>query len=363
MRPLTSSAARSGRSSGHVRRAGSVVLAAATLALTLGACGSTPPPAGSPASTEKQSTSSAAAGTSSTTSGTSTPPATKPPVAKPAEVPGSALAGEAALLGPVFTVPTAGITMSFRQFGSGPELVLVPGQAAPMSLWPLSTLRDLASRYHVTIYDNRSLGRTTDDLSEPLTMDRMADDLVALTGALGQDRPDVFGWSTGGEIALVALVRHPGSFGRVVISGAMPGGPSSVPGLAANIATFEDPTTPPTELLPLLFAPGNADATKRFVEDYVKVEQTVVPPEVTRRYSDCEHAFLDGPGYDGGYAELDVDLTVANGKDDQLVPAENAEVIGRVVPHAVVDIEAGGHAWFFEHPERLAQLLPGARSS
>ena len=367
MQPHSPRGARAHRT-GSTRRAAAVLLVGVTL--SLGACGSSAPPAGQAASTSSTTNSSttngapATNGGAGTVPGTSAPPATSAtstPRVKPTEVPGSALTGEAALLGPVFTVPASGITMSFRQFGSGPELLLVPGQAAPMSLWPLSTLRDLASRYHVTIYDNRSLGATTDDLAKPLTMDQMADDLVALTGALGQDRPEVFGWSTGGEIALVAMVRHPGTFGRVVITGAMPGGASSVRGPEANITRFEDPATPPTELLPLLFAPGDVDGTKRFVEDYVKVEQTVVPADVTRRYAECEHAFLDGPGYDRGYAALDVDLTVVNGKDDQLVPAGNAEVIGRLVPHAVVQLEAGGHAWFIEHPDRLALLLPGAR--
>lgn len=340
---------------------------------TTGATGSTSAPAGSTAATGPGSSSLGARppGTSASSGSTASSTTTRPDApgttrragrVNPTVVPGSTPTGEAEVLGPVFTVPVGGITMSYRQFGAGTDVVLVPGQAAPMSLWPFSTLQQLAATHRVTIYDNRGIGLTTDDTAVPLTMEAMADDLAGLTDALGLHRPQLFGWSTGGEIAMVAQVRHREHFGDVLVSGAMPGGPSTVEGPPANIAKFEDPATPPLELLPLLFGPDPGDVIGRFVADISKVEQTVVSPATTRRYAECEHAFVRGHDYLPDYAGLTGTsiLTVANGEDDALVPAENARRIAGAVPGAVLDLQAGGHAWFVEYPDAFAALVEKA---
>lgn len=281
---------------------------------------------------------------------------TSAPAAQPTEVEGTTPEGEAALLGPVYTVPVGDITMSYRQFGAGPELVLVGGQAAPMSLWPVTMLGALSQLFHVTIYDNRSLGLTTDDTSVPLTMEQMADDLVGLVGVLGYEQPNVFGWSTGGEIALVAATRSPESFGPIAVTGAMPGGPSAVPGPEENIALLEDPTTDPLLLLPLLFG-DNDQAAQDYVAALSAVEQTEVAPETVERYADAEHAYLDGEDYLPKFAEIPNPMLVLNGEDDQLVPAENAEVIAGAIPGSRLEIFPGGHAWFLEYPGEALGLL------
>lgn len=187
----------------------------------------------------------------------------------------------------------------------------------------------------------------------------MGDDLSGFIDALGLTAPDAFGWSTGGEIVLMTLVRHPGRLGNAAITGAMPGGPSTVVGPADKIAKLEDPATPSEEVLPLLFGPDASEAQGRFIADYLKEPQTVVAPAATLRYKDCEHAYIDGRSYDDEYRKVQTPLLVFNGEGDQLVPAENAKRIAAVVPEARLALQPGGHAWFIEHPDVFVATLDG----
>jgi len=104
---------------------------------------------------------------------------------------------------------------------------MIAGQTAPMSIWPASTLAALAGHFHVTMYDNRDLGNTT-DTSGPFALADLADDAAGVITALGLDRPAVFGWSMGGEIGLLLAVRHPDGLSSLAISGATLGGPNTV---------------------------------------------------------------------------------------------------------------------------------------
>src|SRR5436190_19141547 len=51
------------------------------------------------------------------------------------EMPGTTPTGDLAFLGPVRTVPVGDIDVGYRQFGSGPNLVMVVGQDSSMSYW------------------------------------------------------------------------------------------------------------------------------------------------------------------------------------------------------------------------------------
>jgi pimeloyl-ACP methyl ester carboxylesterase len=296
----------------------------------------------------------ASSGTTTTAVRTATTSTTSLPATT--EVAGSAIAGAGAFLGSVHTVPADGITMSYRQFGSGPELVLAAGEGSPMSYWPITTLLALSQHWHVTMYDYRGLGLTTDDLSEPLSMEKMGDDLAELIGALGLHKPTIFGWSTGGEIALVAAIRHPAAVGRLAVTGAMPGGPTHVPTPPATQAVFEDPNTSPVTLLGLVFGSDSA-AQSAYIADLGSVPQSVVSAATTQRYTDCENAYLDGHDYSTELKALKVPTLVMNGTEDQLVPPMNANVIAGFIPHAQLALEPGGHGWFMQHPDVFLPLL------
>src|ERR1700751_2438880 len=55
--------------------------------------------------------------------------------AAPKLVPHSRLPGAGAFEGPVHRLAVDGIEIGYRQFGQGPDLIMVQGDTAPMSLW------------------------------------------------------------------------------------------------------------------------------------------------------------------------------------------------------------------------------------
>lgn len=272
------------------------------------------------------------------------------------EVPGSQLTGEAAFLGPILRVPVGGLVIAYRQFGSGPDLLLIAGQAAGMSTWPLSTLRQLSESNRVTIYDNRDLG-DTDDVAEPFTLSDLADDSAGLIEVLALERPAVFGWSTGGEIGLLLAIGHPGSIGRLAISGAGPGGPATTfpPQAVIDLMTSGDPDF--NLLLDSMFSPLGRQAYDRWIGDLAVVPQPPPSVDANQSYDAAEHQYWTEPT--PNLAAIVVPVLVMNGTDDYIAATANSEFIAAAIgPNAHLELDAGGrHGWFIEHPEHFAELM------
>jgi pimeloyl-ACP methyl ester carboxylesterase len=326
------------------------------LALLLGGCGGGAPSV-SP-SIAAWSPSAAAPATAIPSPTPRTAPATAPTPAIAAgstEIPTTTLPSDFAFLGPIHMVPVGELSMAYRQFGSGPELLMIAGQASPMSIWPASTLAALADHFHVTIYDNRDLGNTT-DTSEPFALTDLADDAAGLITALGLDRPAVFGWSMGGEIGLLLAVRHPDALSALAITGATPGGPHSVlpsPELQECQVTLE------CDLLAMLFTatPAGTEARARFIDSFQMVPQEPLVPGTERKYDQTERAFWSGeePDLDA----ITVPVLVMNGEADPAAPSANATYIAeRIGDNARLEIDHGTrHGWFIEHPDRFLELM------
>ena len=100
-----------------------------------------------------------------------------------------------------------GLTLYYEVYGSGEPLLLIHGNGA--SIGSLAAQIDFfRKRYQVIAMDSRDHGRS-DDSQEPLTYEKMADDLAALLDHLGVGPANVLGWSDGGIEALLLGMRHP----------------------------------------------------------------------------------------------------------------------------------------------------------
>jgi len=276
----------------------------------------------------------------------------------PTEVPGTTLTGDGALLGPLSTVPVGDLDVAFRRFGTGPDLLLIAGQASPMNTWPIPTLTDLAADHRVTIYDGRDLGSTS-DVTEPFTLEDVADDAYGLIRALGLEDPAVLGWSTGGEVGLLLAVRHPDALSSLMITGATPGGPKSVLPPPDVVELFADPNPDTAKLLDVLFPPEDEEGLQRFLTSYTSFPSEPNADDATARYDIAERAYWAAPEPD--LAGIDVPVLVMNGSEDYAVPPANATYIAdRIGSGAEVELDEGGrHAWFVTHPDHFHDLVAG----
>ncbi|MFN8204579.1 MAG: alpha/beta hydrolase [Solirubrobacteraceae bacterium] len=271
-------------------------------------------------------------------------------------MPGTQLTGAGAFMGPVHRVKVGRVKLGYRQFGHGPDLLMITGDTAPMSLWMPYLLEPLSREFRVTIFDNRGVGYSTDDLSQRMSVPLMARDTVRLIRALRLRDTTVVGWSMGGEIGLTMAERHRHAFARLVTSGGDAGSRHTVPPPPGLIAALSDPNNVQAAL-ELLFPPSPAGqvAQQRFIAGYLAVPQEPVLQVTLDRQARAENAFLRYPRVWNHLDGIRMPVLVTNGELDQGVPPVNAHNLARRVPGARLSIyEGAAHGMMFQDAERFA---------
>ena len=114
--------------------------------------------------------------------------------------------------------PVNGLRMYYEIYGTGQPLVLLHG--AYMTIDAMGgVVPELAKSRQVIAVELQGHGRTA-DVDRPLSYEQMADDTAALLRHLGVEQPDVFGFSTGGGVALQLAIRHPDVVRKLVVASA-----------------------------------------------------------------------------------------------------------------------------------------------
>jgi pimeloyl-ACP methyl ester carboxylesterase len=100
-----------------------------------------------------------------------------------------------------------GLNMYYEIHGTGQPLVVLHG--AFMTIGTMGELvPELAKTRQVIAVELQAHGHTA-DIDRPLSYEQMADDVAALLQQLEIEEADVFGYSTGGGVALQVAIRHP----------------------------------------------------------------------------------------------------------------------------------------------------------
>jgi pimeloyl-ACP methyl ester carboxylesterase len=81
------------------------------------------------------------------------------------------------------------------------------------------SLPTLAERHQVIAVDLQGHGRTA-DIDRPPDVRLMADDIAALIGRLGLDKPDLAGYSLGGGVVFHTAAKYPDLADRLVVASA-----------------------------------------------------------------------------------------------------------------------------------------------
>jgi pimeloyl-ACP methyl ester carboxylesterase len=100
-----------------------------------------------------------------------------------------------------------GVKLYYEIYGAGEPLLLIHGNGS--SIGELKAqITYFRRHYKVIAMDSRDQGRSGDS-PEPITYEKMADDLAALLDHLKARPAYVLGWSDGGIEALLLGIRHP----------------------------------------------------------------------------------------------------------------------------------------------------------
>ncbi|MCX5853090.1 MAG: alpha/beta hydrolase [Deltaproteobacteria bacterium] len=118
---------------------------------------------------------------------------------------------------PVKYAQVNGVSLGYREFGSGEPILMIPGFAGTMSTaWNDTFIGILASKYHVYIYDPRGMGFSGDNNATP-TISQYADDAAGLMTALGYDSMHVYGISMGSTVSQQLVINHPERVRKLVL--------------------------------------------------------------------------------------------------------------------------------------------------
>lgn len=114
-------------------------------------------------------------------------------------------------------VQANGLDIYYEEYGQGEPLILLHGGTATVQSWR-DHIPALAEHFRVIALDSRGHGKTDNPAGE-LSYSVMADDVASFIRALDLNKPFVFGYSDGGQIALELGMRYPDLANALVLGG------------------------------------------------------------------------------------------------------------------------------------------------
>ncbi len=113
--------------------------------------------------------------------------------------------------------PVNGLNMYYEIHGAGQPLVLLHGAFSAIGTSFGALIPELARTRQVIAFELQAHGRTA-DIERPLSMEHMADDIVAALLHLGIAQADFLGYSMGAGVALQVAIRHPDTVRKLVLA-------------------------------------------------------------------------------------------------------------------------------------------------
>jgi 2-hydroxy-6-oxonona-2,4-dienedioate hydrolase len=243
-------------------------------------------------------------------------------------------------------VDTGTTRWAYREAGSGEPLVLLHGGGGTGKAF-LYQMEHLAARCRVICPDLPGFGQS-DWVPGALTVDGLADPLLAWMDALGLDQVTLGGNSMGGRVALATALRAPHRIRGlilldavgVLIPGLPPRNPLEIPQAQYIAAMVHDPdryrrTTP-----------------YRSLED---ARELNAGRQAFRRYLTAAPI---GPDRSLELASLTMPVLLIWGRHDQIVPLDYGRALARLLPLAELNVlETAGHLPHIEEPDLVNRLI------
>jgi pimeloyl-ACP methyl ester carboxylesterase len=260
------------------------------------------------------------------------------------------------------TMQANGITINYEEHGSGEPLLLISGLG--YSLWQWHRMVPLLTdHFRVILFDNRGAGGS-DKPEGPYTVQMLAADTAGLLDGLGIRRATVLGHSMGGFVAQQLALSRPDLIGRLILAATNFGGPNHVPISPEAMQVLLDRTGDPRALvqrgIEIACAPGFAEAHPDVVQAIIAYRFTVPVPAAayTAQLAVGIGLLSAEAAFEGRLHAITAPTLVVYGADDRVMPAGNAPLFQREIPHATVLIwPECGHMFSLEKPALAAETL------
>jgi pimeloyl-ACP methyl ester carboxylesterase len=214
------------------------------------------------------------------------------------------------------------------------------GLGCSSDLWH-RTAHALSLNYRTILFDNRGVGRS-DVPPGPYSISTMASDAAAVLDDAGVEAAHVFGYSMGGMIAQELALQHPAKVRSLILGGTACGGGHAVLAAPEVLNTLMTRVVNPEDafwaMSPYLY---DASTPREKLEEDLEVRKIAFPG--FDGYMAQLQAVMAWESYDR-LNSLRVPTLVIHGETDQLVPAQNADILAKEIPGAkLVKIAEAGH--------------------
>ena len=236
-----------------------------------------------------------------------------------------------------------------------------PGGDHSYLKYELAPLADVAQ---LVFPDMRSTGRSDHTSPERWTVDRWADDVRALCGALEIEKPVVLGHSYGGYVAIAYAARYADHPGKLILYGA-----EARPHTSESLETFRRlGGTRAYRAAKKFFAGPNLKTGVAFTkhclplytrkpEDPNKQMRMLANGEMSMQLLQSELRTIDLTPRLGS---IRCPTLILSGEDDPACPIEAAMEMAALLPAQLVRIERisnAGHSVLNDQPERALRIL------
>lgn len=254
----------------------------------------------------------------------------------------------------------AGTELHYERRGSGQPLLLIQGLGAHSDHWGERLLADLERDFELILTDNRGIGRSGALGGAEFTTADLARDALGLLDALELASAHVLGFSMGGMVAQ-ELALSAGERVRTLTLGATSaGGTQSRPTSSEVVreltaAAFSGDSVRMLRTgFAIVVSPSFAAEPGKFAE----FGQAARLRPADLRLLMSQQAAVQGHDAYGRLRGLQVPTLVIHGTADRVLDVTNGELIATLVPGARLEtLDGVGHVFFWERPERAAQLV------
>lgn len=254
------------------------------------------------------------------------------------------------------TVEVGGATIGFDDHGSGDCLLLTHSFLCSRRMWAMQAAA-LGRQYRVINVDLPGHGESPLG-SAPLTLGRLADDLVAVLDACEVDRATWIGLSIGGMLSLRAAVEHPERVAALVIADSDGGRDpwwkrARYRAMAAGARRLGIERFLPA-VAGLMFGATSletrSELVERWLDDFRAVPMATIDAGV--------RALNRRPSVLDRLREVDVPALVLVGEEDRAQPPEGSRKIAQALRRATLEVVPGaGHLSAVERPERVLAAI------
>jgi pimeloyl-ACP methyl ester carboxylesterase len=256
------------------------------------------------------------------------------------------------------TIDAGGTELYYERAGSGEPMLLIQGMAATHLAWGRPFLGELESDFDCIVYDHRGMGNSG-RAEMPFTIVNLANDALALLDGLGLETVHLVGISMGGMISQELALAHPERFRTLTIGASYCGGPEGTLMDPADLALLGeawksgDPVQVYRAMWVINLSPAFRADDSNFGPFREMAEALPAPaPVIYEQMRACgRHDTSERLG------NLAMPTMVIHGTADRLLRSPNGEQIAALVGVEPKLLEGVGHLFWWEQPERSAELI------